>query len=319
MSAPLPFQKPPPPPAPVTPTSNALFRLGERCNHRCPMCSNTGKPELWSLAVPEALARADHLASLGFRRVVLTGGEPTIYPGFWEVVARLQSRGLAWDVNTHGETFSAKGFAARAISEGLKRAIVSLHGHEEPTSRVMSGLMEGGHRRILAGIDALLEAGAELMLNLVLSRYNLPELAGYVGWAAGRWGDRVTLKVCFPNLVGKGGTWEGIQLRYEVVVEPVRAALALARQLKVPLELESMPSCVHGEPDRANLGRTGFGETHYLDDRDGRTLYDMALIEAMIGFYSEDCRACAAFARCPGVPSGYVRRFGLPTLRPFPS
>ena len=79
-----------PRPAPVTATSTALFRLGEVCNNHCPMCSNSGRPEGWITAQGELLRRVDRLKAWGFSRVVVTGGEPTVHPAFWAVVAKLQ-------------------------------------------------------------------------------------------------------------------------------------------------------------------------------------------------------------------------------------
>lgn len=283
------------------------------------MCSNTGDPDLWGLSREEALARADHLAELGFRRVVLTGGEPTIHRAFWEIVDRLGERGLVWDVNTNGGRFADEGVAERARARGLVRAILSLHHHEEGPSRVMSGLQEGGHARILASADALLASGAELMLNLVLSRLNQGDLEPYLEFVARRWGPAVQVKFSFPSLVGKGGRWEGIALRYEELRQPLQAALARARALGLQLLLESVPSCIHGELYRGSYGRAGFGESHYLDDRDGRTLYGIPFLEAMIGLYAPPCATCPALPTCPGVPSGYARRHGLPDLRPFPA
>lgn len=314
---PEPVRPLPPQSEPVTPDSIALFRLGERCNHSCPMCSNTGRPNLWDLPLESALDRADYLASQGFRRVVLTGGEPTIHAGFWEVVARLGQRGLVWDINSNGEAFSRPGFAARARAEGLQRGIISLHSLDEPTSRRMSGLHGDGHDRILRGIDALLETGADLMLNAVLSEGLLPQLDAYLRGVHARWGGRATVKLSFPNMVGKGGAFADIQLRYETVGPAVRAALATAAALGQPLALESVPSCVHGQPDRTNFGRRGFGESHYLDDTDGRTLYAIAFLEVVTAYYTEACRTCAAVSRCPGVPGGYVRRYGMPPVLPF--
>ena len=88
--------------APVTPDSAALFRFGEQCNNHCPMCSNTGDAALLFHSTDELLRRAALLRSCGFRRVVVTGGEATIHPGFWTIVERLAAYGMMWDINSHG-------------------------------------------------------------------------------------------------------------------------------------------------------------------------------------------------------------------------
>src|SRR6476619_7379768 len=80
--APRLFKKKVPDADPVTPESAALFRFGEQCNNDCPMCSNTGEAALFFHPTETLLRRADFLHSYGFRRAVVTGGEPTIHPGF---------------------------------------------------------------------------------------------------------------------------------------------------------------------------------------------------------------------------------------------
>ena len=87
---------------PVDDESISLYRLAEACNNDCPMCSNSGRPEAWFTKTEGLLERVAFLHGQGFRRVVLTGGEPTIHPGFWDVVAALGAHGMTWDVNTMG-------------------------------------------------------------------------------------------------------------------------------------------------------------------------------------------------------------------------
>src|SRR5689334_15747561 len=128
-SSPRLFKKKVPDAEPVTPESAVLFRLGEQCNNDCPMCSNTGEAALFFHPTETLLQRADFLHRHGFRRAVVTGGEPTIHPGFWTVVERLETHGFTWDINTHGRSFAKDGFARRGVEHGLERAIVSLHSH----------------------------------------------------------------------------------------------------------------------------------------------------------------------------------------------
>src|ERR1043166_2085860 len=77
------FKKGAPDDEPITPESAVLFRFGEQCNNDCPMCSNTGEASLFFHPTETLLRRAAFLHDRGFRRAVVTGGEPTIHPGFW--------------------------------------------------------------------------------------------------------------------------------------------------------------------------------------------------------------------------------------------
>jgi len=317
VSQPL-FKKQRPEDIPVTLKSVALFRFGEQCNNHCPMCSNTGEPGLFFHPTEELLRRAAFLKRCGFARVVVTGGEATIHPGFWTVIERLAEDGIAWDVNTHGRTFSRPGFAQRAVTTGLQRAIVSLHSFDAATDATIFGADENAHFETVTGVDRLLEAGVRVMLNCVLTQLNLAQLHDYLREGARRYGRRVAFKFVFPSTGGKGGQWPSIAtLRYDDVRLPVRHLRQLATELDLRLFLESFPNCIVQDPTSANLGRSGFGETHYLDDASGDRIYAMRHIEAELSAYGDGCRRCAALSRCPGVARSYAQRYGVDELTPF--
>ncbi len=303
--------------APVTSSSLLLFRLGELCNNRCPMCSNTGDPALWRIETEALLERADRVVAWGFRRVIVTGGEPTIHPGFWDVVERFTASGLTWDINTQGRSFADRAFAERAMATGLDRAIVSLHSHLPAASAIVSGNSEAGHAQTVAGIDHLAGLGARLLINLVLTRHNVDHVADWVRDCHRRWGDDVALKVCFPSLAGRGGSWEGIDLRFDGVQAELRRAAEAAKDCGLSLCYEALPHCIHGDANAVDVSRSGFGESHYLDDAGGDRFYAIAAIEAELRIFAETCRDCAALSRCCGVEPAYLRRHGAAELHPF--
>lgn len=303
--------------APVTGRSMALFRLGEICNNKCPMCSNSGRPEAFYISEPALLERVHRLAVWGFRRVVLTGGEPTLHPSFFTIATALQARSITFDINTHGRTFADSAFANRCVDLGLERAIVSLHSHEVEASRAMSGFSAQAHHDTIQGIHNLQEAGVGVMLNLVLSTWNLDHLPAFVRYVADTFGRETLLKICFPYTGGKGGDWPAIQLRYRDAQGPVRAALATAAELGIFAMTESIPNCIHGRPESKDGSRSGFGETHYLDDVTGEQIYPIRFIESELKVWPERCQGCAALPRCPGVQEAYAQRYGVDELTPF--
>lgn len=303
--------------APVTPHSIALFRLGEACNHDCPMCSNSGRPEAFFVQQDDLLRRVDFVANAGLRRVVLTGGEPTIHPAFWQVVAALQARGMVWDINSNGSRFADGAFAARAVEEGLQRAIISLHSLDETKSCTISGIKAKGHAAILQGVGNLLDAGVPVLLNCVLTNLTANDVLAYVHGVVAKWGPLVAIKLCFPSTAGKGGQWPGLQLLYRDVQDQLRAVHQLAQTDGLDIVFESVPPCVLGDGSLRNISRSGFGETHYLDDVSGDRLYSIAHIEAQFSALPESCRACAVFDRCPGPAESYLRQHGAAEFVPF--
>src|SRR5262249_11028381 len=314
------FKKKVPDDEPVTPDSAVLFRFGEQCNNDCPMCSNTGEASLFFHPTETLLQRAAFLHRSGFRRAVVTGGEPTIHPGFWTVVERLEADGFTWDINTHGRSFAKDGFARRAAGHGLKRAIVSLHSHRPVTSAALFGVREDAHHETVAGIERLLDADVDVTLNCVLTRLNLDELEDYLRAGRARFGERAAFKFVFPSTLGKGGPWTGIAtLRYGEVRGPMRRLRSTALELGARVCFESFPNCVLDDPEAVNLGRWTFGETHYLDDATGDRIYAMRHIEAELSAFGEACRRCTVLRRCPGVSRQYARRYGTDELVPFTS
>lgn len=303
---------------PVTAKSTALFRFGEQCNNHCPMCSNTGEAALFFHPTEELLRRAAFLRKAGFRRVVVTGGEATIHPGFWTVIDDLTAHRIAWDINTHGRSFADARFARRAADAGLERAIVSLHSHHPSTSAAIFGAGEDAHHETVAGIERLLEVEVGVMVNCVLSHLNLDHLEDYLREGHRRFGRVVTFKFVFPSTVGKGGQWSGIAgLRYRDVAPQAQRLRALAHELEQPIVFESFPNCIVQDPDASNLGRSAFGESHYLDDATGDRVYAMRHIEAQLSVFADFCRQCTALRRCAGLPVGYVQRYGVDELAPF--
>jgi hypothetical protein len=155
------------------------------------------------------------------------------------------------------------------------------------------------------------------MVNCVFTRLNLDHVDEYVRECHRRFGRVVSFKFVFPSTVGKGGQWSGIALRYRDVRAQVAALRALAIELQVPIFFESFPNCIVQDPAATNLGRSAFGETHYLDDASGARVYSMRHIEAELSAYADVCRECSALRRCPGISLGYAQRHGVDELAPF--
>lgn len=301
----------------MTPGSGVLFRFGEQCNNGCPMCPNTGDPALFYHSPEELVRRLDFVRQRGFQRIVATGGEPTIHPGFWTIIERVADYGMTWDINTHGRSFAKPDFAERSIQLGLQLAIVSLHSHDPAVSAVLSGARETAHYETVGGIEHLIDAGAGVMLNCVLTRLNLDHLEEYLQFGIERFGSAVAFKFVFPSTIGKGAHWEGTALRYSEIREPIQRVHRIAKNENLVVCYETIPNCILGDPEPGNYGRSGFGETHYLDDATGTRIYSMEHVEAELSAFSEDCRNCSALKRCSGVTLEYAQRYGLDELSPF--
>ena len=121
----------------------------------------------------------------------------------------------------------------------------------------------------------------------------------------------------FPSTAGKGGQWDGIQLRYADVAQVALAARTWGDEVGIPIVFEGFPNCILKDADREDFTRSGFGETHYLEDIHGRDLFSIRHIEAQFHVYPESCTPCTAIQKCMGVSESYLRAIGIEEFVPF--
>src|SRR3712207_1308503 len=147
--------------------------LTDRCNFRCVYCM----PEHGAHFAPrEELLRDDEIvrvvgaaAAVGFEKIRLTGGEPTIRRNLVELV-----RGIAHTPGIREVSMTTNGLKladqAEALREaGLKRVNISIDSLDPEKFRSMT--RGGDFRRVWAGIEAAERAGfTPLKLNSVIVR-----------------------------------------------------------------------------------------------------------------------------------------------------
>ena len=147
--------------------------LTDRCNFRCVYCM----PEHGAHFAPrEELLRDDELlrvvgaaAAVGFEKIRLTGGEPTIRRNLVELVAGIAATPGIREISmtTNGLKLAQQAEALKAA--GLKRVNISIDSLDADKFRSMT--RGGDLRRVWAGIEAAEQAGfTPLKLNAVIVR-----------------------------------------------------------------------------------------------------------------------------------------------------
>jgi GTP 3',8-cyclase len=159
----------------------------DRCNFRCGYCS----PAHWGgkkdLLVPEEFERiVSVFASMGIRRVRLTGGEPLIRPDILEVARRVAAVPGVERVAITTNASHLERLARPLREAGVSQLNMSLDTLSEATFRAIS--KQGDFASILRGIEAAAVAGYEsLKLNVVVMRgVNDGEAPELVRWAHAR-------------------------------------------------------------------------------------------------------------------------------------
>jgi cyclic pyranopterin phosphate synthase len=146
--------------------------LIDHCNLRCVYCmplaglASTPAPDWLTPAEIGLVARAARL--VGFRKIRLTGGEPTLRPDLLEIVRAVATTGMP-DVALTTNAIRLPELAPALAAAGLRRVNVHLDTlHPERLARIMRG---GTLEEIWRGILAAEAAGlTPIKLNAVVAR-----------------------------------------------------------------------------------------------------------------------------------------------------
>ncbi|MEW5986835.1 MAG: GTP 3',8-cyclase MoaA [Chloroflexota bacterium] len=148
--------------------------LTDRCNLRCVYCmpeEMTFRPRVELLQDDEIYRLVDLFAGLGFRKVRLTGGEPTVRANVVEIVRRIaHTPGIqAVAMTTNG--LMLEKLARPLVDAGLQRVNVSIDTLDPAKFKKLTRW--GDVQDVWAGIHAAEAVGLKVKLNAVVVRgYN---------------------------------------------------------------------------------------------------------------------------------------------------
>lgn len=105
-------------------------RLTRICNQNCLFCLDKEAQDGSILSLKEIEADLKNGYNSGAKRVVLSGGEPTIHPQFIEIIKLAKKIGCEHiQAITNGLKLSDENFFDCAVKAGLNEITVSIHGH----------------------------------------------------------------------------------------------------------------------------------------------------------------------------------------------
>lgn len=160
------------------PLRDLRISVMDRCNFRCPYCMpqhtfHEGYRFLKSserLAFDEIVRLARLAATLGVRKLRITGGEPLLRPNLTDLVGDLSTLPGIEDVALTTNGMLLAKYATELKAAGLTRITVSLDSLDPEVFAKMSGGF-GGVPEVLEGIEAAQRAGlAPIKVNAVIQR-----------------------------------------------------------------------------------------------------------------------------------------------------
>ena len=169
---------------------NGTFELSPLCNFDCRMCYVHMTPQqvresgLTMMTNDEWLRLAEEAKEQGMLYLLLTGGEPFLYPGFRQLYEKLAEMGFLLSINTNGALIDDD--TIRWLRERPPcRINITLYGASEAAYEKLCGRADG-FAKAKKAIEGLREAEISVKLNCSLTPWNACDLKEMIQFAETR-------------------------------------------------------------------------------------------------------------------------------------
>lgn len=152
-------------------------RLTRVCNNRCIFCLDSENQNGSFVPLKEIEKDLRQGRSENIKRVILSGGEPTIHPQFLEIIKLAKSLGYSHiQVITNGRIFTYKDFLVKVVKEGVSELTFSIHGHTKTLYEKQSQVKDSFEQAIQGLLNALSISGLIVNLDIVINKINYKHL-----------------------------------------------------------------------------------------------------------------------------------------------
>ncbi|MCP4682396.1 MAG: radical SAM protein, partial [Desulfobacterales bacterium] len=165
------------------------MEFSRHCNFRCPYCYVPQKPsfkdELSVETIQDVILQAK---GLGAKRIIILGGEPSIYPHILDMIRFIRENNLEVEMFTNGSGVTPE-FAENLISENV-RVVLKFNTLDAGLQDKLAG-KKGASKIINGALANLVQAGypsddAFLAVSTIICRQNLDELPEMWKWLRDR-------------------------------------------------------------------------------------------------------------------------------------
>lgn len=166
---------------------SGTFELSPVCNFRCRMCyvrktrAEVAAHSRQIVPLERWIQIADEAKKAGMLYLLLTGGEPFLWPDFWTLYERLNKMGLLISINTNGSLIDEEA-VERLKSCPPTRINITLYGADDHSYRALCQT-SGMFSKVDWAINELLKAGITVKLNGSLTPENVGDLEACCDYA----------------------------------------------------------------------------------------------------------------------------------------
>ena len=158
---------------------SAQFELTARCNFQCSMCyvnqpAGSFHAKKQEIPAEKWLTWAKEARDMGVLNVLITGGEPLLHEGFWDIYNGLFELGLIVTLFTNASLIDDEA-AVRFAKRKPFVVYVSIYGGAPETSERVTGV-KNSLQMSLQGVDNLLSINVPVRLRTTIIKENMTDL-----------------------------------------------------------------------------------------------------------------------------------------------
>ena len=233
----------------LTPANGSIEML-PLCNMNCDMCYiRLSREEMeWQgrlRTVDEWLEIGRQMKDAGVLFLLLTGGEPFLYPDFRRLYLELRKMGMIITINTNG-TLIDEDLAAFFGKYKPRRVNITLYGTDEETYANLCHY-PGGYEKTLRGIRLLREQGVDVKVGGSLARANQDDLDKLLDI-----GEELDIPVRVDTYMMPATRERDLPYNMQSRLNPEEAARARIHALKREMGSELFPQYVQQSVYRAD-------------------------------------------------------------------
>lgn len=218
---------------------NGTLELLPLCNMNCDMCYiRRDRSEVESggglRTTKEWIGLGEEMRKAGVLFLLLTGGEPLLFPDFQRLYLELKRMGMVLTINTNGTLLDEK-WADFFGREKPRRINITLYGADERAYEELCHY-PGGFERAMRGIRLLKERGVDVKINGSVTKENSKDVKQIY-----QIGRELEIPVHMDTYMLPGIRERGLAIERQSRLAPEAAAAAELETVKTELGEEQFP------------------------------------------------------------------------------
>lgn len=197
--------------------------LTYKCDNDCGHCYNETKdkkeltPEQWKTVI-------DKIWEIGIPHIVFTGGEPTLYQGLDELIARSEMHGQVTGLISNGRGLSKQGYLKGLVERGLDHVQITVLSHKAALHDELT-CRRGSWKETIEGLKVALKEDLYVSTNTTIMRANLPDVEDTLRFLV----DLGVKNVAFNSVIRSGKGMDAVGITFAELAYAMQKLKAFAQ------------------------------------------------------------------------------------------